>query len=82
MPSSTPKGARGARGQQGATGARGARGPAGPVHITRAEFDKVVGSMNESIHELRTQFRRIADMQADIDALKRAIAKLIPEDGA
>jgi len=52
------------------------RGPSGPVHITRTEFDAAVNSINENIRNLEIQFRRIADMQADIDALKRDIEKL------
>jgi hypothetical protein len=46
------------------------------VHITRDEFDRVVNSMNDNIRDLQIQFRRIADMQAELDELKRAVAKL------
>jgi len=46
------------------------------VHITRTEFDRAVNSINENIHDLKIQFHRIADLQAEIDALKRAVEKL------
>jgi hypothetical protein len=51
---------------------------AGPLNVTRAEFDAVIKLMNERgeiinaiRRELNTQFTRIAQLQQEIDDLKR-----------
>jgi hypothetical protein len=47
------------------------------VDVTRAEFDRVIDLLNQRglilndlHHNLEIQFKRISDMQADIDRLK------------
>jgi hypothetical protein len=47
------------------------------VNVTRAEFIAATKAINESVHKLEIQFRRIADIQAELDAVKREVAKLI-----
>lgn len=74
-----PRERRGATSQSGNAGPRGPRGkpgPAGPSNITREEFDAAVDSIRENLDELRVQFRRIAQMQVELDELKRAVARL------
>lgn len=74
-----PRERRGATSQAGNAGPRGPRGktgPAGPSNITREEFDAAVESIRENLDELRVQFRRIAQMQVELDELKRAVARL------
>ena len=63
-------------GNAGPRGPRGKTGPAGPSNITREEFDAAVDSIGENLDELRVQFRRIAQMQVELDELKRAVARL------
>ena len=50
----------------------------GPLNVTRAEFDAVISSLNERgeiINEIRrqlqTQFTRIAQLQQELDDLKK-----------
>ena len=58
--------------------------------MTRAEFDRVIDSLNErgaiindirehverNTRELEVQFTRLAQIQVDLDSLKRAFAKV------
>jgi len=60
------------------------------IDVTRAEFNRVIGKLNERgkilqeygealatiRHDLDLQFRRIAQMQAELDQVKRAWEKL------
>ena len=69
-------GPQGATGKAGPRGPRGQRGPAGQATITRAEFNAAVDSINDNIRSLQVQLRRIADMQAELDDVKRAVARL------
>jgi prefoldin subunit 5 len=46
------------------------------VSITRDEFDAALGSINGNLQELQVQFRRIAQIQAELDELKQAVARL------
>jgi hypothetical protein len=74
-----PGGGRSATRQTGKAGPRGPRGktgPAGPSSITREEFDAAVNSIHDNLQELRVQFRRMAQMQAELDELKRTVARL------
>lgn len=73
---------RGPRGERGAIGKTGPRGPRGrpgrnaTEHVTRAEFDAALAAINDNLHTMQVQFRRIADIQAEIDALKQTITRL------
>lgn len=71
-----PRGPRGERGQSGPKGRRGERGESGPVHITRSEFEAALKDIAESIRTLQVQFRRMADIQAEVDVLKRSVERL------
>ena len=53
------------------------------IDVTRAEFNRVIDLLNERgeiLNDLRhnqdVQFRRLAQLQADVDLLKRALEKL------
>jgi hypothetical protein len=50
-------------------------GNGGAVNVTRAEFNDVIAALNERgetiRRELQTQFARIAQLQQELDALKR-----------
>lgn len=39
--------------------------------VTRVEFSGVLEQLREHAHNLEIQFRRIADIQADLDEIKR-----------
>lgn len=41
--------------------------------VSRVEFAAVVDQLRQHAHHLDIQFRRIADMQADLDEIKRRI---------
>jgi hypothetical protein len=52
-----------------------------PLNVTRAEFDAVISSLNERgeiineiRRELQTQFTRIAQLQQELDDLKKSDA--------
>jgi hypothetical protein len=52
------------------------------AYVTRAEFNRVVQVLNERgeiieelVHSLDIQFKRIAQLQADFDLIKRAWAR-------
>jgi hypothetical protein len=44
--------------------------------ITRAEFRSLTDSVEQTMHSLDVQFTRIAQVQAELDDLKRRFAKL------
>jgi hypothetical protein len=53
-----------------------------PLNVTRAEFDAVISSLNERREiineirrELQTQFTRIAQLQQELDDLKKSNAR-------
>jgi hypothetical protein len=46
------------------------------VNVTRAEFTAVTKAITDSLHKLEIQFQRIAQIQAELDAVKRALARL------
>jgi|SRR6185503_20030353 len=80
-PAASQRGPRGQRGATGKTGTRGPRGKPGPARasaITRAEFDAAAGSINRTLDELKVQFHRMAQIQAELDELKRIVARLAP----
>jgi hypothetical protein len=66
----------GATGKMGERGPRGRIGPAGPAVITRDEFEAAMQSINANFRSLEIQFRRIAQIQAELDELKRVVARL------
>ena len=43
--------------------------------ITRAEFDRMATLVDECCHNLDVQFKRFADMQAELDRIKSAWTK-------
>ena len=45
------------------------------VNVTREEFTSAMTAIQENVRGLEIQFRRIAQMQADIDEIKRTLAK-------
>lgn len=60
---------------------RGVR-KSGPLHVTRAEFEGLIALLNERSEfineirrELQTQFTRIAQLQQEIDDLKKNDAR-------
>ena|SRR6516164_10238382 len=72
-------GAPGATGETGKTGVRGPRGrtgPVGPVAVTRDDFEAAMQSINANFRSLQIQFQRIAQIQAELDELKRVVARL------
>lgn len=46
------------------------------VNVTRDEFIEATAEIRENVRELEIQFRRIAQMQADIDSIKASLKKL------
>ena len=76
-----PRGAKGAAGKVGATGPAGPPGPAGPQgERGRTESPQIVHAIAETrraleniVHELKTQFERIAQIQAELDHLHAMI---------
>jgi hypothetical protein len=45
-------------------------------NVTREEFVLTTNELRDVVHELAIQFKRFAQMQADIDMLKAALARL------
>jgi hypothetical protein len=41
--------------------------------VTRSELAGVIDQLRQHAHNLEIQFRRIADIQADVDELKRRV---------
>ena len=65
-----PAGERGKRGLQGKRGRAGERGPAGELSAEQAQQLEALGlQMQEALNELKVQFVRIAQMQAQLDSL-------------
>ncbi len=57
------------------------------IDVTRTEFERVIEVLNargtmltDLAHNQDIQFKRIAQLQADFDVLKRALAKLMPAE--
>ena len=46
------------------------------VNVTREEFTSATTAITESLRKLEVQFQRIAQIQAEVDEIRRAIAKL------
>jgi hypothetical protein len=44
--------------------------------VTRVEFTGVLDQLRQQSHDLEIQFRRIADIQADLDAIRREWVKV------
>jgi hypothetical protein len=44
-----------------------------PNNVKRSELTSVLDQLRQHAHNLDIQFRRIADIQADVDDLKRRI---------
>lgn len=49
------------------------RVPATALNVTRVELSGVLDQLRQHAHHLDIQFRRIADIQADLDDLKRRV---------
>ena len=45
-------------------------------NVTRDEFTAATNEILDNVRQLEVQFQRIAQMRADIDAIKRTLAKL------
>ncbi len=57
------------------------------IDVTRTEFNRVIELLNargtmlaDLAHNQDIQFKRIAQLQADVDALRRVVTKLMPAD--
>jgi hypothetical protein len=48
----------------------------GPVAVTRDDFEAAMQSINANFRSLQIQFQRIAQIQAELDELKRVVARL------
>ena len=46
------------------------------VNVTREEFVQAMNEIRENVRQLEIQFRRIAQIQADVDAIKTTLKKL------
>ena len=46
------------------------------VNVTREEFTRATNAITENLRKLEVQFQRIAQIQAEVDAIRREIAKL------
>ena len=46
------------------------------VNVTREEFTSATTAITENLRKLEVQFQRIAQIQAEVDAIRREIAKL------
>jgi hypothetical protein len=46
------------------------------VNVTREEFIQAMNEIRENVRQLEIQFRRIAQIQADVDALQATVKKL------
>ena len=46
------------------------------VNVTREEFIQAMNEIRENVRQLEIQFRRIAQIQADVDAIKTTLKKL------
>jgi hypothetical protein len=46
------------------------------VIITRDEFEAALASINDNLRNLTIQFQRIAQMQVELDELRRVVARL------
>ena len=66
------KGAQGVRGKRGARGARGPRGVPGRSAADGDIVDRIARELETAQRELRVQFTRIAQLQAEIDELRAA----------
>lgn len=76
-------GARGRRGAQGVAGPAGARGPAGPAGPSGPAGEsaplRILATITQQIEviqrDLEIQFKRTAQLQADLDNLRAHLAK-------
>jgi Collagen triple helix repeat (20 copies) len=73
-------GARGRRGAQGVAGPAGARGPAGPAGPAGESAPlRILATITQQIEviqrDLQIQFKRTAQLQADLDNLRAHLAK-------
>lgn len=82
----TVRGARGKPGRAGERGPRGERGPAGqrgPAGELSAEQMRQLAETHEQLQqafkELQIQFERIAQMQAQLDAIQQALMPRKPD---
>lgn len=46
------------------------------VNVTRDEFIQATAEIRDNVRQLEIQFRRIAQIQADIDSIKAGLKKL------
>ena len=46
------------------------------VNVTRAEFVRATSEIRANVEQLEIRFRRIAQMQAEIDSIKTLLKKL------
>ena len=68
------RGKRGARGERGERGPAGAAGPPGPANSSALNLiEQFVSQLDEVQGELKIQFTRIAQLQADLDQLRKVL---------
>ena len=68
----------GRRGPRGPRGRRGAQGPSGP---NGAALDRLEGDLVAARDELQVQFKRIAQLQAELDELRAELrARLLQRE--
>ena len=48
------------------------------VHVTREEFERLRQVVDDCCRKLETQFTRFAQIQAELDQIRRAWAKMAP----
>jgi phosphoserine aminotransferase len=76
------KSKRAARGQRGLTGARGAKGERGPAGAPGPEMsrERLLGLIDETFTELKkemsVQSHRMAQIQAQLDAMEKLLRQL------
>ena len=63
------------RGPRGPRGKRGVRGPAGPGAPSTEAFNRLAADLIDAQDTLQVQFKRIAQLQAELDELRSQFRK-------
>lgn len=66
---------KGKRGPRGPRGQRGVRGPAGPGAPSTEAFNRLAADLIDAQDSLQVQFKRIAQLQAELDELRSQLRK-------
>ena len=76
--SQSPRGLRGVQGKQGKRGARGKQGRQGAPGVAAPNGEalaRLTADLIEAQNELQVQFKRIAQLQAEVDELRADLRK-------